>query len=382
MELTTFAIPSFRKETVAKRLEKLARKAVKYGNADISYSFGTPYIVEVKTDQGNRKIEYVPITVEGDAPQIGGWKLLARVELMEGENLIHGLPGNDIEMSGDFRLHNGHCDHCNSLRVRNDVYVMSDGEKQIAVGRTCLRDFLGIDDPKSLVQRAQFFEELRNIEEEDFGDFSGEGVFSLKDVLENSAASIRKNGYVSKAKQAETGEETTGDVVANSLNGFKGYDIEVNVADMMWATATFDFFSSSENFGNDYMDNIRVLMKQDIVLPKHIALVASSVITAQRELAKKERIENAPKSSFIGEVKERLRDIELTISKIVYLGSGAFGPSFLHLMEDAGGNVFSWITGNKIEEAEGAKVKLDATVKDHKVYNGVNQTVLTRAKVK
>jgi ribosomal protein L31 len=62
------------------------------------------------------------------------------------------------------------------------------------------------------------------------------------------------------------------------------------------------------------------------------------------------------------------------------LGHGPFGPSYLHLLKDSNGNVFSWITTVKLELAEGARVKLDATVKQHKLYNGVKQTVLTRAK--
>lgn len=381
MELSTFFIPTFRKTDIQSRLDKLARKASKYGNGDISYTFGKTELREVQTEYGIREYEFVEITVSGEAPRIAGWDFLARVELLDGnENLVHSVPGTSETPSKEYRTHNGHCDHCNSLRQRNDVYVLSDGSKQIAVGRSCLRDFLGIDDPKSIVNRAQFFEELRNIQEEDMiGSFGSFGYFDLNEVLIISAAYIRKVGYISKAKQEETGYETTGQSVLGSMRGLIGYEIETVDVDREWALKTKEYFRAAAEFDNQYMENIRVLMKQDLVKKEHVALIASSVITVQRVLSPKEETKE---SNFIGSEKERLKGLELALEKIIFLGHGSFGPSYLHLMKDTGGNVFSWITGTKVEVAEGSNLKLDATVKQHKLYNGTKQTVLTRAKVK
>jgi hypothetical protein len=259
------------------------------------------------------------------------------------------------------------------------VFVLSNGTDQIAVGRTCLREFLGIDDPKSIVARAQFFEELRSIEEDDLLNYGGSNPYvQLHEVLQYAAANIRLNGYVSKAKQQETGYMTTGETVMMNINNVPGFnELESNKDDKGWATKTVEFFRSQDNFGNDYMDNLRVILRQDIIKKEHVNLAASAVITAQRQLAPKEE---AKESNFVGEVKQRLRGLSLMLEKIIFLGHGSFGPSYLHLMKDADGNVFSWITGNKIEKAEGEQIKLDATVKQHKVYNDVKQTVLTRAK--
>jgi hypothetical protein len=380
MELTTFSIPTFRKEAISKRLDKLAKKANKYGNSDISYSFGDTKIVGIKNEDGyDRQYEFVDIIVTGDAPIINGWNFLARVELMDGENLIHNVPGTEVEISSDYREHNGHCDHCNTLRARNDVYILSKDDEEIAVGRTCLRDFLGIDDPKGIVNRAQFFEEIRSMERDEFGSFGKNGGYDLHEVLLISAAYIREKGYVSRAKQADTGYETTGECVQHTIDGSLGYSIKHTDTDREWVTKTLEFFRRDAEFGNTYMDNIRVLVKQDIVRVQHMGLIASSVITAQRELAPKEE---KPESNFVGEVKERLRGLKLILNKVIFLGHGQFGPSYLHLMSDSSGNVFSWITGNKIEETDGTDIVIDGTVKEHKLYNGVNQTVLTRAKLK
>lgn len=386
MELTTFNIPLFRKETIEKRLKKLANKANKCGNEDITYSFGETFIHKYKDTSGEKcQIYMVPVTVSGEAPEVSGWKLAARIELMDGENLIHRVPGVEATLNEELRHHDGHCDHCNSLRRRNDVYILTDEEQnQMAVGRTCLRDFLGIDDPKAIVNRAQFFEELREFQEEDdFGNLAYYEVYHLHELLIVAAAAIRQNGYVSAAMRVETGEETTGDFVRGVLAGLPGYEISHNEEDIRWAEKTVEYFRGAESFGNEYLDNIRVLMNEDIVRKQHVAILASSVLATQRALATEERNKKAAKNSdYVGQIKERLKGLELTLSKIIYLGYGSFGPSYLHLMEDADGNVFSWITGNKIEKAEGTKIKLDASVKAHKLYKDVKQTVLTRAKVK
>lgn len=379
MELETFAIPTFRRASIEKRIEKLARKATKNGNPDIQVTFGDTFIRSVDTEYGKTNIEYINVTVTGEAPRIAGWDFLARIELLEDENLIHSVPGSDTKLDQSFRQHDGYCDHCNSARRRNDVFVLSKGSEQIAVGRTCLREFLGIDDPKAIIARAQFFEDLRSArDEEDLQGFGSYGYENAWAVLTLAAANIRLNGYVSKAKQAETGEPTTGDVVSFGLRGVPGYEVEVKDEDKAWAQKTIEVFRSQHSFNNDYMNNLRVVLKQDIIKTQHINLAASAVVAAQRQLAPKVEVKE---SKFVGEVKTRLKGLELAIEKIIYLGSGPFGPSYLHLMKDQQGNIFSWVTSNKIEKAEGENVTLDATVKDHKLYNQTKQTVLTRAKV-
>jgi hypothetical protein len=382
MKLATFTIPLFSKVQIEKRLQKLVKKALKYGNEDIVYSFGSVTTETVNTENGPRECECVEITVSGEAPQIGGYNLLARIELLEGgENLVHCVPGVDVSLDTSFRTHNGHCDHCNTDRRRNDVYVLTDGTQQIAVGRTCLRDFLGIDDPKSIVERAQFFEEIQNIRDEDFSNLFGSfGYVDLRSVLVIAAGLIRTVGYVSKAKQAETGDVATGESVLFVMDGVPGFDVETTNEDTTWTNKAIELFRSTDSFGNDYMDNLRVLFKQDFIKRGHVALVSSGVLAAQRRLAPKDKTHDVT-SDFVGVVKERIRGMELVLEKIIFLGSGAYGPTYLHTMKDIQGNVFTWVTGNKMEADGGSVVKLDASIKEHKVYNGAKQTVLTRAKL-
>lgn len=79
-------------------------------------------------------------------------------------------------------------------------------------------------------------------------------------------------------------------------------------------------------------------------------------------------------SEFVGGIGERL-DLALTVKKVVQL-EGAY-PSNMHIMEDDDGNVFVWTTSSK-RLTEELVYTMRGTVKDHRVYRNVNQTILTR----
>jgi hypothetical protein len=80
-------------------------------------------------------------------------------------------------------------------------------------------------------------------------------------------------------------------------------------------------------------------------------------------------------SEFIGEIGDRL-ELELTVDRVIEL-EGGYGCSNMHIMSDTCGNVFIWTTASKCWEA-GSQKKLRGTVKDHRVYRNVQQTILTR----
>lgn len=80
-------------------------------------------------------------------------------------------------------------------------------------------------------------------------------------------------------------------------------------------------------------------------------------------------------SEFVGKIGDRI-EVEVTIIKALKLEND-FGGSVMHLMEDNNRNVFVWITSAK-NWAEGSVKRVRGTVKDHRTYKGVKQTILTR----
>lgn len=85
-------------------------------------------------------------------------------------------------------------------------------------------------------------------------------------------------------------------------------------------------------------------------------------------------------STFVGEVKERLRDMSVTlISKFSF--DGSYGTTNILKFEDNNKNIFVWFTTSYQDIAVGDPCLLTGTVKEHKEYKGENTTVLTRCKI-
>lgn len=84
-------------------------------------------------------------------------------------------------------------------------------------------------------------------------------------------------------------------------------------------------------------------------------------------------------SQYQGEIGERLRQRLLKVTRVV-TSDGYFGRTYIHTFEDEDANVYVWMTSSKCLE-ENAVYWVDGTVKDHKMYKNVPQTILSRCKV-
>ena len=71
--------------------------------------------------------------------------------------------------------------------------------------------------------------------------------------------------------------------------------------------------------------------------------------------------------------------MEVTITGIKYI-DGVYGTTSLISMRTAEGKVAKWFASGYKEVEMGSKVTIDGTVKAQEVYNGQDQTILTRVK--
>lgn len=81
-------------------------------------------------------------------------------------------------------------------------------------------------------------------------------------------------------------------------------------------------------------------------------------------------------SNYVGQVGERLL-LTLTVIKNISLGSSYGKPTIMHIFHDEDQNEFIWITGARNWPVETVKT-IKGTVKEHKIYKGSKQTILTR----
>ena len=87
-------------------------------------------------------------------------------------------------------------------------------------------------------------------------------------------------------------------------------------------------------------------------------------------------------SNHIGAIKDRLKDMELTVEFSKRLEGGDYGPKMIVKLRDANSNLFvtfgtsEWLWGTE----KGQQYLVTGTVKAHDRYEGAAQTILTRTK--
>ena len=86
-------------------------------------------------------------------------------------------------------------------------------------------------------------------------------------------------------------------------------------------------------------------------------------------------IYDAGTSEFVGEIGDRV-ELTLTVTRAIEIENN-YGHSMMHIMEDDCGNVYVWTTAAK-SWPEGAVKNVRGTIKDHRTYKNIKQTVLTR----
>jgi hypothetical protein len=82
-------------------------------------------------------------------------------------------------------------------------------------------------------------------------------------------------------------------------------------------------------------------------------------------------------SEYVGSIGEKV-EVYATVDKVVNL-DGYYGPSTMHIMHGDDDNVYVWTTAARSWEV-GTEHHIIGTIKDHKTYRGVRQTVLTRCR--
>ena len=204
MTAKTITILAGRADEARTRVKKLDKKARKYG-VDFSATFGPVYQEERKTsDHGSRArkvmVNVLDVTITGSTPKVGEFEFLASIELTADGNFVDTVPG--VELDPSYRTTGGHCDHCKANRTRKHVFAVRNLETgaELQVGRTCLRDFLGIDDPERIINQFKFWRLITGGgDDEGFESYGrAEWSASLEYLLAMTNACNRIWGWASK----------------------------------------------------------------------------------------------------------------------------------------------------------------------------------------
>lgn len=373
-----FEIPEANLKKFEAALEKLSRKAVKLGGEPFLPVVFSYKMVEIKKGQAIKVFE---VLIDCTIPQIDGWEFIGRIDHANGEvgNLVRALPNREIPEK--YRHSGCKCDHCNINRFRRDTYILQNietGETK-QVGSSCLKDFLGGNDPVKLAKMAELLSYARECAR-GYTNYVGEDrrYLVLQDFLEYVALSMHIVGYFVSRKMAgeKQMQSTDGDAFGMMHNTKIDYGRQITDKERELASKTIEWaaaLSESDKQLTDYEHNISVLAASGAIEYRSSGYAASMINAYQ--VAKGTRPELVRKTSaHVGEKGKKL--VFEGILKQATATNGRF-PGIRYGFEDDAGNLMVWFTGQNVELDKGERYRVSCKVKDHSEYNNVKSTIVS-----
>jgi len=388
-----YEIPTSRVGLMEDKLAKLNRKADKLGcPRGIAEVVSEPFIKELYLNESLRpkKVEFVRVSVTGEAPKLAGWSFLGYIDK---DKLVYGEHITDVE-----RERQGECDHCRQSRPRTHTYVVSHkgGERKV-VGSTCLRDFLGGQDPKSMVSWLTVFRKfVESFEGEDYRDDGNGKVYDLPEALELARKAIRIYGWVSGSQAYQDYSISTSQMVKNvidassssaSLQEFTADWSRVqdkrnlSDSDPQLVADSIEWAKAGKDSDSNYLNNIGIIADNGYTTKRSMGMAVSILSSYEREIEKSIREEARNKaqeeSNHVGEVGKREVFNNVQLTGVQYIDSH-FGTSVLHrfLMDDT--NQAVWFGSKELDAEVGDTFSIKATVKKHGEFNSISQTTINR----
>lgn len=404
-----FRIPSSNMGELQEKLKKLNKKADKLGTGSITLTILSTETVEEKipgwTLENGEVMEWRTVArdwntlqIDGETPMLNGWQFIAT--LIHGENgtMINRVPtfASEVDLSQYRDADPSHCDHCGLDRRRVDTFVVYNAEtgetKQI--GRQCLKDFLGYNDPMAVARQLERIKEFMvDMREGNYTQHSPDMELTTE-YLTHVAAMIRLHGWVSRAM---ADADYSGMTRATSIEAYynmvnygqtdkNGKPIYEKVIDEDAEVAKVAFewneLHWSKDSNNEFEGNMAVAYASEWFNTRTKGFVAYGVqayLKDQTEqIEKAAKAEQAP-SEWQGEVGKRQVFEGLTVAaERVLEDDWQERTTWLYTLVDDQGNDFKWFASNPKLKV-GQTYNLKATVKKHDEYKGTKQTVITRA---
>lgn len=387
-----YTIPENERENVLKLLTRYGKKAAAYGQP-LSYEMGEPYATEIKVYKtgydeangthyqekvGTRMVEAFDLTIDGEIICKEGYTLAAKIEHLEGGNVVYTVA--DEEGKLEWRNLSPRCEHCGGNHGQIVTFIVRDSagnEKQ--VGRTCLKDYCGIDPQRvGLLNKLEdLFLDL-DVERYDFINRPAVPAYSTMEAL---ALAIRLQNQYGYTSSSEGDHSNKARLLHLMRDGERPTEKELQEAEAM--AAVILAFDQAQAYQNS-LDNVWVLLRSGYCKCSHFGYIAYGPLAFDRykqRLAREaewEAAKNAERqaSDYVGKVGERIT-VDVADVKLLTSWEGEWGFTFLYKIIDTAGNVLIWYASRTIEEAK----KLRATVKDHSERDGIKQTIVTRCSV-
>lgn len=401
MTITVYAHDA---DEVVKKLERIGKKAAKY-NVPFSYERGEEHPEEVSVWEFNHVAgeEYVvdrymvaavdfEVECEGFI-KANGWRVCAKIEHGDKGNIVTGMNnffGDDSEIDPAWYDAPPRCEHCGTNRKRAVTFMVKREDGTVRqVGRSCLKDYTGID-PATAALWAAVCDICVNDFRIDVGGFHemrAQEMFEIETILAHAVDEVAKNGY----RKADDRDSTRGEVAKllreHAAPSEDGKAKAKQIVEWLLTDCDQDGVIGIER-------DCVALAKSGYAKMKHLGRLCYMPVAIEKAQERKVReaeraagkATEAEQSKFVGEVGKRI-EIDVASAKIITSWETDYGRTFLYKFVGEDGNVFIWRASGMMYDSKADRVipeetikRIKGTVKEHSEYDGVKQTVLTRCK--
>lgn len=386
----TVTVEAAKRESARAILNKLADRAEKYGQV-ITW-LERPFVQTRARKRWDGKTimveqQMVDFIVDGGAPRIGNYRLLAALEKLPNGVVVRSVVDRDFGALAT--KWGGGCDHCHSDRARKYGYIVENEDGVKVIGKSCLRDYLGTDVPEAMLAVLNKVAEIGSMGDEDyeFGS-AGKTTYYLLDVVATALASVSLFGYAKSSQDSTSTKEYTRHIVGgfvlrqdNHIALKKEMDKR---ADHYHALAeNVIAFIRALNPKSDFENNMSVIFAHDYVEEHMLGFAVASVPMYEREQQRKKNILQS--TGHWGEIKKR-STVNATVERVIRVDN-AYGQYRVFLFRTDEGHVLRWKTGFEVDASfedrplnSGDRVSLTCTPQRHGEYEGLPQTSVNRCK--
>lgn len=372
-------------EKLEKELKKIERKCNKY---DCPFEYK---IIGTTNKMINKKYyEFTIVELNGMAI-INDYELIGIIKRVGDKNIVNSINGSEVPKR--FWNTDNYCEHCNSKRNRNTLFILRNTKtnEYKQVGKSCVKLYTnGIDAEyfARLCMYGNLFEEYSDLGYEYINTYSVSPKYKVDDVLNVAIMLIDELGYMNSNDELSIKSliqfclSFDLDVMNRELKGIYEFtDKELNI-DRSTKINNIKEYYLNIKAKNDYEHNIQVLLANEYMNMNMIGYLAylpkgyDKVIEKQRKLGKK--LSDTKDIIYYGIENKRYKQINVKDCNLAGNYSTVYGIiNVYQIIVD--NSVLIWKTTNSIEIDNVNKI--DFTVKEHKLYNGIKQTSVTRCKV-
>jgi hypothetical protein len=396
----TVYIPEYKVDDFIKHIEKINKRALKYDIDPIQLTL-------IDKDELTIKDEHIyggEITIlrniyDAIMPKstimVNGWTVIGVVDTSSNVPIVHNFTDYE-KVPEEYISLDIVCEHCYKHRKRTKAFIMKseDGEYK-SVGGSCLKDFTGHDILKNYEYLDIVNDLFNQYEDEDKDDFNAHKEYwryPINSLVAYSIYIIEQHGYVSSKDSGIKNIESTKSLVMRSIaNGIDRIDHKYFIKAEEIIQWFKDNYSKLPN--NDYIYNLNSILNNTNVRLKLIGYVISFYAfylnqIKREEVEKNKNANNNTNYEYYGNEGDKFSVSNIRIKDIIS-GESSFGPYIIAIMTDQNNHMFVWNTNpktfNKNVSTDDIYKKtfanLSGTIKEHKIYNGKFQTIVTRCKI-